>query len=70
MTTYIYIEKDNRSGEGEGFGHIFHDIITKHHPAYPFMRQSHKMVKQTQTIRRQFADELFECVRPFCEIGA
>ena len=30
----------------------------------------HKMVKHTQTIRRQFADELFECVWPFCEIGA
>ena len=28
------------------------------------------MVKHTQTIRRQIADELFECVRPFCEIGA
>ena len=27
-----------------------------------FKRQSHKMVKHTQTIRRQFADELFECV--------
>ena len=25
-------------------------------------RQIHKMVKDTQTIRRQFADELFECV--------
>ena len=24
----------------------------------------------TQTIRRQIADELFECVRLFCEIGA
>ena len=24
----------------------------------------------TQTIRRQFADELFECVCPFCGIGA
>ena len=23
--------------------------------------QSHKMVKHTQTIRRQFDDELFEC---------
>ena len=30
----------------------------------------HKMVKHTQTIRRQFADELFECVWPFCGIGA
>ena len=28
------------------------------------------MVKDTQTIRRQIADELFECVRSFCEIGA
>ena len=27
-----------------------------------FKRQNHKMVKHTQTIRRQFADELFECV--------
>ena len=28
------------------------------------------MVKHTQTIRRQIADELFECVWPICEIGA
>ena len=28
------------------------------------------MVKHTQTIRRQIADKLFECVGPFCEIGA
>ena len=28
------------------------------------------MVKHTQTIRRQIADELFKCVCPFCEIGA
>ena len=28
------------------------------------------MVKHTQTIRRQFADELFACVWPFCGIGA
>ena len=28
------------------------------------------MVKHTQTIRRQIADELFECGWPFCEIGA
>ena len=26
------------------------------------MRQPHKMVKHTQTICRQIADELFECV--------
>ena len=35
-----------------------------------FKRQFHKMVKRTQTIRRQFADELFDCVWPFCGIGA
>ena len=28
------------------------------------------MVKHTQTIRRQFAEELFKCVWPFCWIGA
>ena len=28
------------------------------------------MVKYTQAIRRQIADELFECVWPFCGIGA
>ena len=32
--------------------------------------QPHKVVKHTQTIRRQFADELFECVWLFCGIGA
>ena len=29
---------------------------------YHFKHQFHKMVKHTQTIRRQFADELLECV--------
>ena len=33
----------------------------------PFKRQFHKMVKHTQTIRRQIADELFEWVWPFCK---
>ena len=28
------------------------------------------MVKHTQTIRRRIADELFECIWPFCGIGA
>ena len=28
----------------------------------PFKRQPHKMVKHSQTIRRQIADELFECL--------
>ena len=27
------------------------------------------MVKQTQTIGRQIADELFECVWPFCGLA-
>ena len=34
-----------------------------------FKHQFHKIAKHTQTIRRQFADELFECVWPFCGIG-
>ena len=37
---------------------------------WPFKRQSHKIAKPTQTIRRQIADELFECVSPFYGIGA
>ena len=28
------------------------------------------MAKHTQTIRQQIAEELFECVWQFCEIGA
>ena len=28
-----------------------------------------KMAKHTQTIRRQMADELFECVWPICQFG-
>ena len=28
------------------------------------------MVKHTQTICREIADELFKCVWPFCETGA
>ena len=35
----------------------------------PFKRQAHKMAEHTQTIRRQIAHELFECVWQFCEIG-
>ena len=42
---------------------------------YAFKRQFHKIVQQIQTIRPQcadklFAEELFECVWPFCRIGA
>ena len=35
-----------------------------------FKRQPHKMVKHTQTICWEIADELFECVSPFCRVGA
>ena len=35
----------------------------------PFKRQPHKMVKHTQTIPWLAADELFECVWPFCGVG-
>ena len=35
-----------------------------------FKRQFYKMVKHTQIICLQIADELFECVWPFCGIGA
>ena len=39
--------------------------------AYPFIHQLYKMVKHTQTIRRQaVADKLFELVWPFCGVGA
>ena len=53
---------------------MFHHVnmaVLKSHPKlhvwtegipYPFNRQLHKMVRHTQTIRRQFGDELFECV--------
>ena len=34
------------------------------------MHQINKVAKHIQTIHRQFADELFECVWPFCGIGA
>ena len=36
----------------------------------PFKRQFHKMVKRNQKIRQQIADELFECVWPFCKVAA
>ena len=36
---------------------------------YPFKRQSHKMVKHTQTIRRQFADELLSVFDHFMNLA-
>ena len=44
--------------------------IKGHTHTQPFKCQPHKMVKHTQTIRRQFPDNLFECVWPFCVVGA
>ena len=35
-----------------------------------FKCQPSKLVKYTQTIRRQIDDELFECVQAFCWPGA
>ena len=35
----------------------------------PFERHPHETVKHTQTICRQIANELFECVSSFCGIG-
>ena len=39
-------------------------------PYQTSMVQIYENSQHTQTIRRQFADELFECVCPFCGIGA
>ena len=36
---------------------------------FTFKHQPHKMVKHTQTIRRETADELFECVWSCCGVG-
>ena len=38
-------------------------------PWHDVERQRHKMVKHTQTIRRQIAVELFECVWSFYRVG-
>ena len=40
------------------------------HINWPFKHQFHKMDKHTQKIRRQIAEELFECVWLFYGIGA
>ena len=46
--------------------HIDIDFISR---VKPFKGQPRKMVKHTQTTRRQFADELFECIWPFCGVA-
>ena len=39
-----------------------HVVAIKHVISQPFKRQSYEMAKHTHAIRRQFADELFECL--------
>ena len=41
---------------------LIHTYKILPHLYQPFKRQSHKMVKHTQAICRQFPEELFECV--------
>ena len=49
-------------------------VIKEQFLPQPFKCQPHKMVKHTQTIRRQqpktTAEELFKCVGLFCGFGA
>ena len=40
------------------------------HGAGKVKRQHRKMVKHTQTIRRQKPNNCFECGWPFCGVGA
>ena len=46
----------------------FEDLLYREY--YPFKHQYQEMVKHTETIRPEIADESFECVWPFCGIGA
>ena len=48
---------------------VFGVVIANFELFHSFKRQPHKLVKYTQTICRQFADKLFECVWPFCGVG-
>ena len=45
------------------------DLLAQLLKPQPFKGQFQKMLKHTQTIRRQIFDELFECVWPFCGIS-
>ena len=49
---------------------LLHAWISIYFITYPFKRRPHKMVKHTQTICREFADEFFECDWPFYTVGA
>ena len=48
---------------------ILYSPINQSKYCYPFKYKFHKMVKHTQTIRQQNADELCECVWPLFGIG-
>ena len=54
----------NHKTAGEGGGHFFNSSLPLPTASQTLRhkRQSHKMVKHTQRIRRQFTDKLFECV--------
>ena len=68
-----YVNKKRKVLVLECIGHNFFPMPHEEHFFYLVFNskpQSHKMVKHTETIRRQFAYELFECVWPCSEIGA
>ena len=69
----MQLSEMNRSFRVKTESPKFHNDIFKT-PSPPLILRNwskfHKMVKYAQTIRRQIADELFECVWPFCVIGA
>ena len=65
----IIVASKGKCAKGTSFNHFyqfsnkaikFNQILWT--TCKPFKRQPHKMVKHTQTIRRQFVNKLFECV--------
>ena len=70
----------NRSSQADYFWHLKIIIlinasmtsVSTHISVFfnPLSANHTKMAKHTQTIRHQFPVELFECVWPFCGVGA
>ena len=60
----------SRIANSGGIWNVWWALLFVNETCQPFKRQSHKMVKHTQTICQQIAKELFEYVWPFCDIGA
>ena len=54
-----------REEPSKSLSHIYKRYILN-----AFKQYIHKMVKHTQAIRQLTANELFECVWPFCGVGA